>query len=396
MNKQQLLERASAHIFSSGLNDSGERLGLANMKYGLAKIHLAQEAFGLKPDATFITAPDVSITRNTHRWESGFGYGGLLTWGDGQQELIILDLKPNCCGMLVCGLEQVPAQKTLLQRIQALKKKELRIDTIPVHWDFGISNHFITLFNVTPLNESPFLPYALIIHGSGSELRGPNEWGDGLYWDLSEELQRKAEILQTKFGPLRLLTGKAAREYYSYHQRASAFSQKRRLMIAQRLLDDIHLYSNENHQGLASMNEMGLGIYLLRDPGAVLPITLQPRLPAYLVRARPNLSEAAIKHLGLEERAQRLGVYDRLRSANILPHGAGYTYPHIHDVISVIEIRQERYFELSLNNSDGRQIVRSVRNLPYAYRGEEVIDRVVELGLGDIVAQLDTIYSLKL
>jgi hypothetical protein len=79
MNKQQLLERASAHIFSSGLNDSGERLGLANMKYGLAKIHLAQEAFGLKPDATFITAPDVSITRNTHRWESGFGYGGLLT-----------------------------------------------------------------------------------------------------------------------------------------------------------------------------------------------------------------------------------------------------------------------------------------------------------------------------
>jgi hypothetical protein len=213
---------------------------------------------------------------------------------------------------------------------------------------------------------------------------------------MSEELQHKSEILQTIFGPLRLLTGKAAREYYSYNQLANDFSQKRRLVIAQRLLDNIQLYSNENHQGLASMNEMGLGIYLLREPGAVLPITLQPRLPAYLVRGRPNLSEAAIKHLGLEERAQQLGLYDRLRSANILPHGAGYTYPHIHDVISIIEIKQERYFELSLNNSDGRQIVRSVRNLPFAYRGEEVIDRVVELGLGDIVAQLDPIYSLKL
>ena len=252
------------------------------------------------------------------------------------------------------------------------------------------------MFRVTSLNETTFLPYSLILHGSGSELRGPNEWGDGLYWDMSEELQRKAEILQTKFGPLRLLTGDAAKEYYSYHQRANAFSQKRRSMIAQRLLDDMQLYSNENHQGLASMNEMGLGIHLLRDPGAILPITLQPRLPAYLVRGRPNLSEVAIKHLGFEERAQQLGLYGRLRSANILPHGAGYTYPHIYDVISVIEIEQERYFELSLNNSDGRQIVRSVRNLPYAYRGEEVINQVVELGLGDIVAQLDPIYSLKI
>ena len=80
MDKRQLLERAIANIYSTGLDDSGARLGLTNMKYGLAKIHLAQEAFGFEPDATFIAAPDVTITRNTTRWKSGFGYGGLLTW----------------------------------------------------------------------------------------------------------------------------------------------------------------------------------------------------------------------------------------------------------------------------------------------------------------------------
>ena len=109
MDRQLLLRRAEEHIFSTGLDDSGARLGLANMKYGLAKVHLAQEALGLAPDATFITAPDLTVTRNHHRWRSGFGYGGRLTWGDGQQELIILDLKPNCCGMLVGGLDDLPA-----------------------------------------------------------------------------------------------------------------------------------------------------------------------------------------------------------------------------------------------------------------------------------------------
>jgi hypothetical protein len=121
MDRQTLLQRATEHIFSTGLDDSGARLGLANMKYGLAKIHLAQEALGIAPDATFIAAPDLTVTRNLSRWRSGFGYGGRLTWGDGQQELIILDLKPNCCGMLVGGLEHPPARDTLLRRVRALQ-----------------------------------------------------------------------------------------------------------------------------------------------------------------------------------------------------------------------------------------------------------------------------------
>jgi hypothetical protein len=397
MERQALLQRATEHIFSTGLDDSGARLGLANMKYGLAKIHLAQEALGLAPDATFVAAPDLTVTRNHNRWRSGFGYGGRLTWGDGRQELVVLDLKPNCCGMLVGGLDHLPPRDMLLQRILALQADRISIDGIPLQWDFGQSNHFITVFRVTVLDDSHLLPYAFVIHGSGSELRGETVWGDGLYWDQSEALRRKAEILETPFGPLRLLTGQAARDYYAFFQQVDCFTKNRRLLVARRLFDDTTPYNNDTHQGLVSMNDIVLGTYLVRKGReTIFPLTLQAHLPAYLVRGCPNLSDAAIERLGLGERARRLGLYDRLRSANVIPHGGGYTFPHLQDVLSVIEMGQERCFELSLGTDDGRQIVSGVHDLPYTYRGVEVVEHVVELGLGELVARLDPIYVLKL
>ncbi len=397
MDRQMLLQRATEHIFSTGLDDSGARLGLVNMRYGLAKIHLAQEALGLTPDATFIAAPDLTVTRNLNRWRSGFGYGGRLTWGNGQQEWLPLDLKPNVCGMLVGGLNRLPERDALLRQVRTLQAENLSIDGMPLRWDFGKSNHFINVFRVTPLDDSSLLPYAFVMHAAGSELRGETTWGDGLYWDRSEALQRKADILETLFGPLRLLTGQDARDYYVFCQRADTFAKKRRLLVARRLFDDITPYNNEAHQGLVSLNDMVLGSYLMREKGkAVFPLTLQASLPAYLVRGRPNLSDAVIERLELGERARRLGLYDRLRSANVIPHGGGYTFPHLREVLSVIEMGQERYFELSMGADGSRQIVSDVRDMPYAYRGMEVVERVVELGLGDLIARLDPVYVLKI
>jgi hypothetical protein len=39
LSREEILTRASKHIFSTGLDDSAHRLCLENMKYGLAKIH---------------------------------------------------------------------------------------------------------------------------------------------------------------------------------------------------------------------------------------------------------------------------------------------------------------------------------------------------------------------
>ena len=93
--REELLRRAERHIFATGPRDCGQSLCVVNMKYGLAKIHYLQQQLGLPADATFIGAPDMTVTRNLNRWNSGFGYGGKLTWGDGAQELMILDISPG-------------------------------------------------------------------------------------------------------------------------------------------------------------------------------------------------------------------------------------------------------------------------------------------------------------
>jgi hypothetical protein len=310
---------------------------------------------------------------------------------------MILDLKPNSCGMLVGGLDRLPTRGALLKRLQALRTEELLVDGVPVEWDFGKSNHFITLFRMKKLIEDDLhlLPYAFVIHGSGSELRGETAWGKGLYWDRSPALQREADVLETPFGVLRILTDQAARDYYDFFQRVDAFSKKRRLLIAQRLFDGATLYGNETHQGLVSMNEIALGVYAVPGEEAIFPLTLRAHLPGYLVRSQPGLSDDTIERLGWVERAQRLGVYGRLAASSVLPHGGGYSFPHIKDVISVTEVNQERYFELSFVTGEGRQIISNVRDLPYAYRGTEVVERTVESGLGELVAQLDPILGLK-
>ena len=108
LSKSDLLERASQFIFSTGLNDGTSNLCKANMKYGLSQFHLIQEKYGFEPRAAFISSPDETISRNKYRWSSGIGYGGRLNWGSGNEKLIFLNVKPNCCGILVGGLEELP------------------------------------------------------------------------------------------------------------------------------------------------------------------------------------------------------------------------------------------------------------------------------------------------
>jgi len=396
MDKKELLQRAGEHIFSTGLSDSGARLGVENMRYGLAKIHWVQAQLGLPANATFISAPDLTVTRNSNRWRSGFGYGGSLSWGDGGQELMILDIKPNACGMLVGGLDNLPDSRQLLERIHALNVEHVEIDGVKIHWDFGNSNHFIDLFRVEELSDISFPPYVFVMHFAGGEMRRDTTNGPGLYWDKSEVLQSRMQTLDTPFGPLRILTGDEARKYYEFYRVVDAFVQKRRLYAAERLFDQFSLINNDNHQSLINANQILLGCYRFNEHTEIYPIALRPDLPAYLVRGIPNLSPEKIESLGFEGRARRFGVYDRLVSANLLPHGGGYTFPHILGVSNVYEIDGERYFELDLNTGPGHQIISDVRDIPFEYRGRQVVLRALELGMAEPVARLVPEYILKI
>jgi len=193
MSKEEMLLNAKNHCFFIGLNDSGAELCKANILYGVAGIHYVQNQLGITANATFISTPDMTITRNANRWGNGFGYGGKISWGAGDDDLVILDVKPNACGMLVGGLEELPSIESLIKKLYEMETGTIKIDGIEVIWDFYKSNHFIDLFRVKPIAklDQNLLPYAFIIHASADEFRGDNESGFGIYYDKSEQLHEK-------------------------------------------------------------------------------------------------------------------------------------------------------------------------------------------------------------
>ncbi|NHI93914.1 MAG: hypothetical protein EAX96_15605 [Candidatus Lokiarchaeota archaeon] len=396
-DKKALLKRANRHYFSTGLGDGAAYLARENMKYGLAKLHLTQEHYGLEPDATFITTPDETISRNVTRWKAGFGYGGKLTWGSGNDKIIILDTKPNACGMLIGGLEELPEPGHLIERIHDIKK-ETYIDNIKLDWDLYKGNHFIDVFKVVKRSLEVKLPnYAFIMHGSVAELREETEKGLGLYFDKSKTLREKAEIFDTKFGRFHVLIDSDADEYLNFYRYAEKFSHKKRELFAKEIFGDYELISDVNHQGLLNYNEILLGCQeIITDNNLIYPIALRADLPAFLMKGLPNLDEEIIELLGFEKRAEKLGVLDRLKNANILPHGGGYTFKDFISVLEVIEIKGQRYFILDMQSDVGNKICSDVRDMEFDYRGKGVVLRTVELGFGEIFARLIPHYVLKI
>jgi len=397
MNNKEILQNAKQHCFFVGLNDSGAELCKANSVYGIAGIHYIQEKLGLSPKATFISTPDMTITRNTSRWQSGFGYGGKVSWGPGDNDLIILNTKPNACGMLVGGLEELPDIESMIRKLYKLEADTIQIDGIEVVWDFYKSNHFIDLFRVKPVmkldRELP--PYAFIIHGSADEFRSDNKSGFGIYYDQSKQLEQMAECIRTPLGRFHILTGNSAKKYFERYQYVENFSKKKRRMAAELLFGEFVEISNETHQGLINMNEIVLGCHYLKN-SILFPLTLRADLPAYLVKGSKNLNSESIELLGFEKRAKNLNVYDRLLNANIIPHGGGYVLPDILTVNKVIEVDGKRYFEVEMQNDRGKKIISEVRELPYEYRGRRVLLRTLEIGAIEIVAKLIPEYVLKI
>lgn len=398
VNKEEWLQRARDHCFYVGVNDSGAELCRINSAYGIAGIQFVQRELGMEPNATFITTPDMTITRNASRWKSGFGYGGKISWGSGDDELIILNTKPNACGMLAGGLQKLPDIESLIRKLHEMESNTTQIDGVDVIWDFYKSNHFIDLFEIKHVAKTdvPLPPYAFIIHGSADEFKGDSELGFGLYYDKSKELREKAEVIATPFGDFYLLTGENARAYYERYRYIDEFTKRKRSVAADMLFEDYTVISNETHQGLINMNEILLGCHHVVEESTLFPLTLRGDLPAYLVYGIPNLTPESIDLLGFEKRSMNLGIYDRLVGANIIPHGGGYVLPDILTVNRVTEVDGRRYFEVEMQNDRGKKIISEVRDLPYEYRGRNVVLRALEVGLIDIVAKLIPRYVFKI
>jgi hypothetical protein len=388
-----LLKRAEKHIFSTGMNDATSHLAKVNMKYGLAKMHIVQRKFGIRPDATFISSPDETISRNVTRWEQGISYGGKITWGNGKDKLMILDVKPNACGMLIGGLNEIPSPARLLERVYELNSKEHYIDNVNVEWDFYKGNHFIDVFEVeNPAGKIP--KYAVIMHAGCPEFKEDGDGRFGLYWNDSRILQGMMDTVKTPFGNCYILTDNNAAAYLRMYQRAERFADRRREIAFKELFDG-KIICNLCHQGLTNMNEIRLGCHDIKDTKMIFPISIRADIPSFIARGRKNFTAAQIESLGFAKRAHELGVYERLRNANIAPHGGGYYFPDSLKVNKVFEVKGKRYFEIEMQDGIGMKIVPDVNQLQFTYRGREVVEKTVDIGLCELITQLNPVYVLK-
>lgn len=395
--KDRELAHAQQHLFSMGLPDSAARLCSANMIYGMAKINWVLRELGYPADTTFIGTPDMTITRNVARWLAGFGYGGKLQWGDGDRPVVILDVKPNGCGMLVGGLQELPEPHTVVERLEDLKRSAASLMGIPIDWDFGRSNHFIDLCRLTPaVSDLNLPPYAFVVHGSCPELHGSTALGPGCYWDSSPVLQEQCRIFETPWGALHVLVDQHAVDYLRFWQRADQFSKERRLLAGQRCFGEFELIANTTHQGMHDLNTILLGCQDTAAPEAsLLPIMVRGDLPGYLFEGRPNLTEDLLEDMGFGERARQLGVLHRLLNANVIPHGAGYDLPHLRDVVRVITVGDKRYFEMLCADNRSTETVEDLHDTQQKYRGRQPVLKTLECGLGKLAATLTPLHVVK-
>ncbi len=102
-----------------------------------------------------------------------------------------------------------------------------------------------------------------------------------------------------------------------------------------------------------------------------------------------NLSITTLKNFGFLERAKNLGILELLKNACILPHGGGYSFTDIEDVLDVLAYKHQRYFVTSLKTNISRlKIIKNVGELQFEYRGRDIILKTIQLDLGDIIARL--------
>jgi hypothetical protein len=138
------------------------------------------------------------------------------------------------------------------------------------------------------------------------------------------------------------------------------------------------------------MNEIVLGCHLV-DTGRDLlyPMTLDARRRAYLLKGLPSLTGEVIERIGFAERAETHGLLNRLKSADIMPHGGGYRLFGLARLNRVLGAGDDRCFECTRAGEDGIERVCDVRDIPYDYRGEEVLNKTLTLGLGELAFVLD-------
>jgi len=396
---ERLLEIAEEHIFSLGLRDLASALSCKNMRYGLGKMISVLEG-----DAYCVFGPDATVTRNKGRWVSGFGYGGVIRWGD--ESIAFPEIRPNACGMLLMRLDNFQSIDDIISRASSVEEADIALDGIEITSDFGKGNHFFEFYELLEVSKevSDLFPkdsYYAILHGSAPELK------DEIYSWIE-----RGEDVETPLGNVKVLYDGEAEDYFEDWEYLESFSKRRRELLAEEVVGSHESISNLTHQGLFARNEARLGCYdtMGNESDTLFPVTLRWDCPTYVMEGNQNLSNDVLRRLDFYERARRMDLLEELQNINILPHGGGYEIDLPYGEIETISTNFGNVFALSgmepasgvREMSRGRGVSKfgemvfsDPKSLPYNYRGKKVIGKTNELKLGDIKAKLRPIFTLK-
>lgn len=390
MKNQELIERAKYYIITTAaVPDCATQLAEINLRYGLAKIHYVQESLGYSPDASFIASPDMTTLRYPLKWKWGLGAGGILSWGNGNCPLVFLDLQVSTSTALIGGLNEEPEWKEITAQIHQVRQNRPIIKGLEVGWGFGSGNHFINAYRVHHIANISLSPYVFILHGGDNDVQRPSILGMGLNYEKSKPLRDLISDIDTPLGPVKVLVDQAAYDYYAMYLQYAEFYKEKQMAIGAEIFGDFTPISNEIHHGFSNMNSALLGCYQFDpDQRTIFPLTLRSDLPAYLVWGQPNFDPKILpcNHLPDTVRTQ-------VHNANILPHGGGYTYREVNNVIEVLVYDERRYYVLD-NANGGKRIVENLGTLIPTHRGDEVMEQVQKYHLADIVAELQPLFSI--
>lgn len=395
LTQDHVLSIAADRVISFGMNDASLEISRLNASYGIAKIIYALETLGIDSRSTLCAfAPDGGISRNKNRWDAGFSYGCYLRWPgpDEGVEVTFPQVRPNACGVLVAKVKNNASYKDLCERLSEAKSGSHATTLNGYKLNLGVSNHFIEVADVDKSNVD-FLKQGeslVFIHTSPSERK--DQLYDCGYWEPFG-----GKWIETPLGPIFTLTGQLARQYYNIYKEVDEFGKLKREAIAKVLFDDIEVICNPTHQGLEEMNIARLGLYNSQDISTsiggipLFPLTLRWDLPIYLLKGNPNINDQILRSADLANLSDR--SLDHVSSLNILPHGSGYEIPFSPDGWMIEHNGGRRFFKLA--NENLNYIFTSPSELPYYYRGNEVLAKVIELQLGEVAAELKQKFTLR-
>ncbi len=387
-SRKELLRCAEERIFFLGPDDLSSRLASKNMQYGLGKMLYASHN-----EVFCVFGPDASITRNTSRWESGFGYGCVIKWFD--EGIAFPELRPNGCGMALARLEEQPTEEEIIEGLSRLEEDPPELDGLEVRPDLGEGNHFFEIYRAEYIHreveKTLSTHYYAILHCSSPERKAD------IYGKVIE-----GDWIDTPLGRVSVLLDREARDYLRLWEDYKSFCKRRRELILSKVLPDGEVILDKTHQGIFGPAEMRLGCYSAVDgnvKGDIFPLTLRSDLPVYLMKGTRNLSQGVMKKLGFLERARGLDLLEELENLNILPHGSGYEIMAPYYRVNTLHRHGRLFFYLRRESGNGGGnasiVITSPRELPFRYRGAEVMERTLEYELGYPVAKLTPIQTIK-